>query len=200
MSLAAADVEHELEHRHNLRPRLGPHPRNLSGRSERKVGEARGEPPLGQKPDIRVRSGLGEPSCTILAGSSSPVWPAALVLGTGGAAFAMSDGIYSPEDQRCDEEANDSANADTAQEGCQNATVYLENGDWEIVRVGTLQTPEGTFVHEIVADGDFDVSQIDPTQRARRCTSAPTTTSTRASTTAPRASATARATAAPSAS
>ena len=66
-----------------------------------------------------------------------------LVLGTGGAAFAMSDGIYSPEDQRCDEEANDTANGDTAQEGCQNATIYLENGDWEIVRVGTLQTAGG---------------------------------------------------------
>jgi hypothetical protein len=79
----------------------------------------------------------------------------------------MSDGTYTPEDQRCDEEANDSANADTAQEGCQNATVYLENGDWEIVRLGTLQTPEGTFVHEIVADGDFDPSQIDPTRGAQ---------------------------------
>ena len=91
---------------------------------------------------------------------------AALLLTTGGAAFAMSDGVYTPADQRCDEEANDTANADTAQEGCQNATVYLKNGDWEIVRVGTLQTPEGTFVHELVVDSDFDVSQIDPTRGA----------------------------------
>ena len=90
-----------------------------------------------------------------------------LVLSAGGAAFAMSDGVYTPEDQRCDPEANDTANGDTAQEGCQNATLYLENGDWEIVRVGTLQTPEGTFVHEFVIDGDFDVSQIDPTRGAQ---------------------------------
>jgi hypothetical protein len=91
----------------------------------------------------------------------------ALVLSTGGAAFAMSDGVYSPEDQRCDEEANDTANSDTAQEGCQNAALYLKNGDWEIVRVGTLQTPEGTFVHELVTDSDFDVSQVDPTRGAQ---------------------------------
>ena len=91
----------------------------------------------------------------------------ALVLSTGGAAFAMSDGVYTPADQRCDEEANDTANGDIAQEGCQNATLYLENGDWEIVRVGTLQTPEGTFVHELVTDSDFDVSQVDPTRGAQ---------------------------------
>ena len=40
-------------------------------------------------------------------------------------------------------------------------------GDWEIIRVGTLQRPEGTFVHEFVVDGDFDVSQIDPTRGAQ---------------------------------
>ncbi len=90
-----------------------------------------------------------------------------VVGGGGGAAWAMSDGVYRPKDQRCDESANDTAKGASAQEGCQNATLYLKNGDWEIVRVGTLQTPEGTFVHEFVADGDFDVSKIDPTRGAQ---------------------------------
>ncbi|MEO7429658.1 MAG: hypothetical protein ABIY48_09795 [Acidimicrobiales bacterium] len=90
------------------------------------------------------------------------------LLGTGGgAAWAMSDGVYTPADQRCSEGANDTANAHTSEEGCQNATVYLKNGDWEIVRVGTLQTPEGTVVHEFVIDGDFDISQIDPARGAQ---------------------------------
>ncbi len=91
-----------------------------------------------------------------------------VVVGTSGiAAHAMSDGVYTPRDQRCSEEANDTANESTREDGCQNLTVHLDNGDWEIVRAGTLQTPEGTFVHELVVDGDFDVSQIDPTQGAR---------------------------------
>ena len=89
-----------------------------------------------------------------------------LLLGTGGVARAMSDGFYDPANQRCDPEANDTHNADTAQEGCQNATLFLANGDWEVVRVGTLQTPEGTTVHDVVVDGDFDVSQVDPTRGA----------------------------------
>lgn len=89
-----------------------------------------------------------------------------LTLATGGAAFAMSDGVYTPADQRCSEEANDTAREDTSEEGCQNATLYLKNGDREIVRVGTLQTPEGTFVHEFVVDGDFDPAQVDPTRGA----------------------------------
>jgi hypothetical protein len=88
----------------------------------------------------------------------------ALVLTSGGAAFAMSDGVYDPADQRCDEEANDTANSATAQEGCQNATIFLKNGDWEIARAGTLQTPDGTFVHQLVVDSDFDFSQVDPTR------------------------------------
>lgn len=90
----------------------------------------------------------------------------ATLLGTGGIAQAMSDGFYTPADQRCSEEANDTANDPTREEGCQNAALYLKNGDWEIVRVGTLQTVNGTFVHEIVANSDFDVSQVDPTRGA----------------------------------
>ncbi len=95
----------------------------------------------------------------VLAGS--------LVLGTGGVAWAMSDGFYTPADQRCDPEANDTHNADTAQEGCQNATLYAANGDWEIARAGTMQTPEGTAVHEWSVDGDSDASQADPSQGGR---------------------------------
>jgi len=90
------------------------------------------------------------------------------VVGTSGvAAHAMSDAVYTPKDQGCSEEANDTANEDTREEGCQNLTVHLDNGEWEIVRAGTLQTPEGTFVHELAIDGDFDIAQIDPTQGAR---------------------------------
>ena len=91
---------------------------------------------------------------------------AVLLAGSAGAALAMSDGVYSPADQRCSAEANDTARSDQAEEGCQNATLYLANGDWEIVRVGTLQTEHGTFVHEFVVDGDFDVTQVDPTRGA----------------------------------
>ena len=83
---------------------------------------------------------------------------AATVL-TAGAALAQSDGVYNPADQRCDEEHTDTANAhdphdDT--ERCQNATVFVQTGDWEVVRAGTLHTEEGQTVNHAVVDGDFN--------------------------------------------
>lgn len=89
---------------------------------------------------------------TIVAGLMGAV----TVLGTG-VALAQSDGVYNPADQRCDEEHNDTANAhdphdDT--ERCQNATVFVESGDWEVARAGTLHTEEGQNVNHAVVDGD----------------------------------------------
>lgn len=93
----------------------------------------------------------------------------ATMLGTGGAAFAQSDGVYTPEDQRCDETHNDTANENVPHdnsERCQNATVFVANGDHEVVRVGTLHTQDGVIVHHAQADGDFGEG-LDPTQGAR---------------------------------
>jgi hypothetical protein len=78
---------------------------------------------------------------------------------TAGVALAQSDGVYTPADQRCDEEHNDTANAhdphdDT--ERCQNATVFLETGDWEVARAGTLHTEEGQTVNHAAVDSDFN--------------------------------------------
>jgi hypothetical protein len=78
---------------------------------------------------------------------------------TTGVALAQSDGVYTPADQRCDEEHTDTANAhdphdDT--ERCQNATVFVETGDWEVVRAGTLHTEEGQTVNHAAVDGDFN--------------------------------------------
>ncbi|MGQ0432401.1 MAG: hypothetical protein ACT452_08350 [Microthrixaceae bacterium] len=91
------------------------------------------------------------------------------MLGGGGIALAQSDGVYTPEDQRCDEEHNDTANQHDPHdntERCQNATVAIQNGDHELIRVGTLHTEEGTFVHHYQVDGDFGQG-VDPTQGLR---------------------------------
>jgi len=91
------------------------------------------------------------------------------LLGTGGIARAQSDGVYNPKDQRCDEEHNDTANEEIVHdntERCQNLTVFVENGDHEVVRAGTLHTADGTVVHNYLVDGDFGEG-IDPSNGAR---------------------------------
>lgn len=91
------------------------------------------------------------------------------MLGTAGAAIAQSDGVYNPKDQRCDEEHNDTANEDVPHdntEPCQNATVFIENGDHEVVRAGTLHTEQGTYVHHYQLDGDFG-DGFDPSKGGR---------------------------------
>lgn len=92
-----------------------------------------------------------------------------LLLGTAGAALAQSDGVYTPEDQRCDETHTDTENENVPHdntERCQNATLAVHNGDHEFFRVGTLHTQRGQFVHHAQADGDFGLG-IDPTKGAR---------------------------------
>jgi len=82
----------------------------------------------------------------------------ATLLGTGGIAQAMSDGFYTPEKQRCDETHNDTANEDVphdSTERCQNATLFVANGDHEIARAGTLHTQGGQFVRNYQVDGDL---------------------------------------------
>lgn len=91
------------------------------------------------------------------------------MVGAGGVALAQSDGVYNPADQRCDESHNDTENEDVTHdnaERCQNATVFVANGDHEVVRAGTLHTQEGTFVHHYQTDGDFGEG-ADPSQGGR---------------------------------
>lgn len=91
------------------------------------------------------------------------------LLGSARVAIAQSDGVYNPKDQRCDEEHNDTENEDVPHdntEPCQNATVFVENGDHEVVRAGTLHTADGTFVHHYQLDGDLGEG-ADPTKGGR---------------------------------
>ncbi len=91
------------------------------------------------------------------------------MVGTAGVALAQSDGVYNPADQRCDEWHNDTEQEDVPHdntERCQNMTIFVENGDHELVRAGTLHTADGTFLHHYQTDGDLGEG-VDPTQGGR---------------------------------
>jgi hypothetical protein len=87
----------------------------------------------------------------------------AAMLGVGGVAAAgVSDGNYDPARQHCSGHADDSDAPDRVEEGCQNATLNLRDGNGdEAVRIGTQQT----------ADGE----PVDPTPQVTTGTIDPTT-------------------------
>ncbi len=93
-----------------------------------------------------------------------------------GAAFAVSDGNYNPEDQRCSGQAEDTVNGDVAEPDCQTVTLYVSDGrgaGHELARVGVMQTPEGQFGHDVRTEtnpgfyNQNDDSFIDPTTGMR---------------------------------
>ena len=88
---------------------------------------------------------------------------AIVMLGIGGVAAAgVSDGNYDPERQHCTGDADDSDSPDRVEEGCQNATLNLRDGNGdEAFRIGTQQT----------ADGE----PVDPTPQVTTGTIDPTT-------------------------
>lgn len=72
----------------------------------------------------------------------------ALVLGTGGAAMAISDGNYGADKQHCPGNANNSDHPDSAPEGCRAANVAVYTGDEynrsnEVASAGVGQEPAG---------------------------------------------------------
>lgn len=83
-------------------------------------------------------------------------------LSMGGAALAgVSDGNYRPERQGCTGHADDAAEPDRVEEGCQNATLNLRDGNGdEAFRVGTQQTADGEAVDPTpqVTSGSMDPS------------------------------------------
>jgi hypothetical protein len=88
---------------------------------------------------------------------------AAITIGSAGVAFAgISDGNYRPERQGCSGHADDYDRADTAEEGCQSATLNVRDGnDDELFRVGYAQTPDGESVDPTspqVTTGSIDPS------------------------------------------
>jgi hypothetical protein len=72
----------------------------------------------------------------------------ATMLGIGGVAAAgVSDGNYEPARQHCSGHADDADAPDRVEEGCQNATLNLRDGNGdEAVRIGTQQTADGEMV------------------------------------------------------
>jgi hypothetical protein len=85
---------------------------------------------------------------------------AAITVGFGGVAAAgVSDGNYEPERQGCTGHADDADAPDRVEEGCQNASVSVRDGNGdEAVRVGTQQTADGDQVDPTptVATGEID--------------------------------------------
>jgi hypothetical protein len=88
---------------------------------------------------------------------------AALTVCGAGVAFAgVSDGNYRPERQGCSGDADDANRPEYTEEGCQNLTANVRDGnDDELVRVGFQQTPDGENVDP--TSPQVTTGEIDPT-------------------------------------
>ena len=87
---------------------------------------------------------------------------AALVLGTGAAAHAVSDGQYDPARQHCSPTADDSEAPDRVEPACRNLILSLRDGAGNESYVGLRQTADGQSVDP--SDPDYGVApSLDPT-------------------------------------
>src|SRR5689334_6930712 len=86
-----------------------------------------------------------------------------LMTGAGAALAGVSDGNYRPERQGCSGNANDTEREDTAEEGCQNFTLNVRDGnDNESVRAGLPQLRDGEDPDPSQATVDTPSEGFDP--------------------------------------
>jgi hypothetical protein len=89
-----------------------------------------------------------------------------MVLAASGVALAVSDGNYNYRKQHCSGHADNYRTPGRTEEGCRSATVVVSDGhNNEWFSAGTLQTPDGTSVHD--GDADYDLTGGDPTSGLR---------------------------------
>src|SRR3954465_13409078 len=88
---------------------------------------------------------------------------AVLVAGTGAAVAGVSDGNYRTERQHCSGGAEDVENSDYAEDGCQNFTTNVSDGNAnEIIRAGLPQLRDGEQPDPTTATVDTNPDGFDP--------------------------------------
>src|SRR6476620_6043468 len=87
----------------------------------------------------------------------------ALVCGGGVAVAGVSDGNYRADRQHCSGGADDVENSDSAEEGCQNFTTNVNDGNGnEVVRVGMPQLRDGESPDPTSATVETNPDGFDP--------------------------------------